>query len=80
MKINIEDLRIGDVIEISTGQKVEITSLTIMTGDTVGYRINPNSRIEMSIDISGVVRKIGRFENGVTYDVDGKKIVDYMYL
>lgn len=80
MSLDLRDLRIGDVVELLNGQKVEVTSLTIMTGDTVGYKINPNSRIETTVDISGVVKVIGRCERGITYDLNGNKIKDYMYL
>ena len=80
MGLSLRNLKIGDVIELVNGQKVEITTLTTTTGDTVGYRINPNSRLETTVDISGVVKVIGRCERGITYDLNGKKIDDYMYL
>lgn len=80
MGLSLRDIKIGDVVELVNGQKVEVTTLTVMTGETVGYKINPNSRFETTVDISGVVRVIGRCERGITYDLNGKKIDDYMYL
>lgn len=75
MKLN--ELKIGDVVELHNGQHVEITTLTIMTGDTVGYRMNPNSPFEMTVDISGVVKLCGYVKDTITYDMDGNKTKDY---
>lgn len=55
-KINIKDIRIGDVIELIGGKEVEVTSVSVMTGDTVGFKITPTSKMETTVDISGVVR------------------------
>lgn len=75
--MKISDLRIGDVIKLVNGKVVEVISLTILYGDTVGYRVNPHSPFEETVDISGVEKIIGRMDGDTTLDTHGKKTTNY---
>lgn len=75
--MKISDLRIGDVIKLVNGKVVEVVSLTILYGDTVGYRVNPHSPFEETVDISGVEKIIGKMDGETTLDMRGNKMTNY---